>query len=628
MVERLTTNMQNLELALYFVVIFGTTALLWRITRGARKSTRLVLIMPLSGLAGAFFWFPPDADLQLLKQEVPAVGRPEFASSDACRQCHIEHYESWHRSYHRTMTQLATDKSVRAPFDGRLLESNGSSCKVDRNGEWFFVQMKDPDRSSLDATTDSSQVNLPVVMTTGSHHLQAYWVPSQHGNKVRLFPWVYHIDSDRWIPNGDSFILPPEFSRLPPDSKQYGQVWNNNCIVCHSVAGDVGYESGNWQSRVAELGISCEACHGPGAAHIAQHQNPLTRYLQHLSGTPDPTIVNPARLSPHKSSEVCGQCHVAFDEQAPTQYNKYRAGGDYESAFKLADSHNPDDLRFWRDGTMRVGGREFSGMKESACYLKGGMSCLSCHSMHSSEPNKQMRANMQTDQACLQCHEKLVSDISQHTHHAVDSDGSRCYNCHMPYTSYALFTAIRSHRVDSPSVASSVTTGRPVACNQCHVDQSLGWTADHMEKWYGTPRPELDAEQCEVAASLLWMLRGDAVQRSLAAWSHGWEPARMAAGEGWQTPFLAQLLDDPYSVTRYIAQQSLEKLGVKLNEYDSLISPDERAPMASSLQKGTYPVPSKAGGLKPLLDAQHGLNMEVLQKFLKQRDDRPVTLYE
>jgi hypothetical protein len=114
----------------------------------------------------------------------------------------------------------------------------------------------------------------------------------------------------------------------------------------------------------------------------------------------------------------------------------------------------------------------------------------------------------------------------------------------------------------------------------------------------------------------------------LAAWSHGWEPARIAAGEGWQTPFLAQLLDDPYSVTRYIAQQSLVKLGVKLSEYNSLLSPDERAPVAPSFQKGTVPASSKAGGLKPLLDAQHGLNVEVLQKYLKQRDDRPVTLYE
>ena len=620
--------MQDLELALYFIVIFGTTAWLWAMAREHRKWKLLVLLLPLAGLIGSFFWFPPDIELQLLKQEVPAVGRPEFASSDACRQCHIGHYESWHRSYHRTMTQLATDESVRAPFDGRLLESNGSTCKVDRNGEWFFVEMKDPERNLQETNADSQQVNLPVVMTTGSHHLQAYWVPSEHGNKVRLFPWVYHIDSDRWIPNGDSFILPPEFSRLPPDSKQYGQVWNNNCIVCHSVAGDVGYESGNWQSRVAELGISCEACHGPGAAHVAHHQNPLTRYAQHLSGRADPTIVNPARLSAHKSSEICGQCHVAFDEQAPTQYNKYRAGGDYQSAFKLADSHNPEDMRFWPDGTMRVGGREFSGMLESACYLKGGMSCLSCHSMHSSDPNKQMRTDLLNDQTCLQCHTKLADDISQHTHHAVDSDGSRCYNCHMPYTSYALFTAIRSHRVDSPSVASSVATGKPVACNQCHVDQSLGWTADYMEKWYGTPRPELDVDQCDVAASVLWMLRGDAVQRSLAAWSLGWEPARIATGEGWQAPFLAQLLDDPYSVTRHIAQQSLGNLGMKLKEYDSLISPGERASIAPSLQKGTYPAHSKARGLKSFFDAEHGIDTKMIEKFLKQRDDRPITLYE
>ena len=620
--------MQNLELALYLIATIATTTVLWRMLSRAGKSPYAVFALPICSIVGAILWFPPDTDLQAIKQELPTIGRDGFAGSDACRQCHVGHYESWHKSYHRTMTQIASDRSIQAPFDGRNLESRGSICKVDRQGDLFVVEMIDPDRNADETVTEASRVRLPVVMTTGSHHLQAYWVPSAHGNKVRLFPWVYHIDAARWIPNGDSFLLPPEQSCLPPDSKEFGQVWNNNCIVCHSVAGDVGYEPGNWQSRVAELGISCEACHGPGSAHIAKQQNPMVRYGQHLFGQPDPSIVNPSRLSPHKSAEICGQCHVGLDENAATPYNQYRAGADYQSVFTTADSRNREDARFWSDGTMRVGGREYTGLLESKCYLNGDITCISCHSMHSSDPNKQMKFEMNGNAACLQCHTELESDLTKHTHHSANSSGSLCYNCHMPYTSYALFTAIRSHRIDSPSISNNLQSGKPVACNQCHVDQSLGWTSQHIENWYGTSQPELDAEQRDVAASIVWLLRGDAVQRTLAAWSLGWQASREVAGESWQTAFLAIELDDPYSITRFIALRSLKELGVNLDGYNSLVSPDERIPMASKIQQKYPPVNAfKAEGLKSLIDA-NGLNRESLERLLKQRDIRPVTIHE
>ena len=61
-------------------------------------------------------------------------------------------------------------------------------------------------------------------------------------------------------------------------------------------------------------------------------------------------------------------------------------------------------------------------------------------------------------------------------------------NCHMPHTTFGLFVAMRSHRVDSPDLALAVESGRPNACNQCHLDQSLQWTADWLSEWYGHER--------------------------------------------------------------------------------------------------------------------------------------------
>src|SRR5262249_19659675 len=149
---------------------------------------------------------------------------------------------------------------------------------------------------------------------------------------------------------------------------------------------------------------------------------------------------------------------------------------------------------------------------------------------------------------------------SAHTHHAPQSAGSRCQNCHMPYTTYGLLRSLRSHQVSSPSVKATTETGRPNACNLCHLDKSLAWTDERLAAWYRTSPTPLDVDQRSIAAAILWMTKGDAGQRALVAWSMGWRPAQEASGVGWMPPFLAGLLDDPYDAVRFIAGKSLHTL--------------------------------------------------------------------
>ena len=176
---------------------------------------------------------------------------------------------------------------------------------------------------------------------------------------------------------------------------------------------------------------------------------------------------------------------------------------------------------FWDDGTPRIAGREYNSLLESACFQRGTLSCVSCHSMHDSDPNDQLAANMSGDQACFQCHAAYGDRIEEHTHHKAGSSGSACYNCHMPNTSYTQLTFTRSHRIDSPSVASDLR-GRPNACVLCHLDQTLPWAAKYLASWYGQSEQPLDEVQSGVAASVMYALRGDACQRALIAWHARW----------------------------------------------------------------------------------------------------------
>ena len=70
----------------------------------------------------------------------------------------------------------------------------------------------------------------------------------------------------------------------------------------------------------------------------------------------------------------------------------------------------------------------------------------------------------------------MRNQISAHTHHRAESSGSRCYNCHMPRTTFGLLHAMRSHQVSVPTVKESLDHGRPNACNLCHLDKTLAWS--------------------------------------------------------------------------------------------------------------------------------------------------------
>lgn len=595
--------------------------------------------------------------------EVPGDG---YVTSRTCRACHPHHYATWHASYHRTMTQIATPNAVLAPFDDVKLEFAGRTFLLERRGDEFWVDMD----NSPSAKSEGSprRVQRRVVMTTGSHNLQVYWFATEYTRKLGQLPFDYSITEQRWIPDHASFLRPQwpaekQFPRMSPGK------WDLGCIQCHATHGQPRVDPDDLtdaDTRVAEFGISCESCHGPSERHVRLNRDPRRRYWHYLNDQPDPSVVQPQRLSPRLSSQVCGQCHsvsAEYSEEDKLAWWKrghvYRPGDELtntrlivrpsqtqdEPALQRRLARDPTFLtdRFWSDGMVRVAGRDYNGLIESPCFQRGDLSCLSCHTMHkrADDPrslpewaNDQLGLGMDTNLACLQCHTEFGATLTEHTHHRPASTGSACYNCHMPHTTYGLHKAIRSHQIDSPSVSASMNTGRPNACNLCHLDKTLAWTSEHLKRWYDIAPPALPAREQTVAASLLWALSGDAAQRALVAWSMGWKPAQRASGTPWLGPFLMQLLLDPYPAVRMIAYRSLRGLpGFADLEYDFVGSRDERLQTvlrAARIWKQLHidSETNRMTGDAILINPRGRVMQGEMQELLRNRDDRLITLKE
>jgi hypothetical protein len=610
----------------------------------------------------------PEARVQHRPIEIAA---DSYSSSETCRACHPSQYATWHASYHRTMTTVAGPDTVVADFDGTTVaDVHGRPMRLERTDGRFWAEFDDPDWDGQGGA--HPRVRREVVMITGSHHQQIYWYATGKQRLLGQLPGAYIIGDKRWIPRRLAVLHPP----ADPAYSETGH-WNSTCIACHATNGKPRLETPFGEvpapqqvadTTVAELGIACEACHGPSADHVRANRSPLRRYQLHVSGAGDRTTVQPDRLKPRVSSQTCGQCHgiwefydAAGERHANERGLPFRPGDELLRTRFLAQptvngssapmtallKTDPNFIRdsFWADGMVRVSGREYNGLLESPCFKNAKdesrtLSCFSCHAMHKPDAdarpvrdwaNDQLKAGMDGNDACLGCHQRFRDNPTAHTRHAANSSGSSCYNCHMPYTTYGLLKTMRSHTVSSPSAAESVEGGRPNACNLCHLDKTLGWTNDTLAQWYGASQAALNVEQASTAASLLWLLRGDAGQRAITAQAMGWSDAQKASGTDWMAPFLAQLLDDPYDAVRYIAQRSLRTLpGFRNLDYDFISAPNARrqAQLRSMATWDRHKPSPPRHDAKLLLDGRGNVNIPEVLRLLSERDNRRMLLRE
>jgi predicted CXXCH cytochrome family protein len=477
------------------------------------------------------------------------------------------------------MTQQASPQSVQGDFSGVALDYFGVPARMERGAGGEYVV-----RYGGEGFPERRFV---VQKTVGSRRYQQY-VAAMGDELVRL-PVAFDLESRRWFHMNGAFLTQDPAPPVQPDHASASQAdyerhltrWNDNCIFCHNVHPNPGRRGEGFESQVAELGVACEACHGPGEEHSRRNQNPLRRFTLHLGDQADPTIVNPARLSPERAADVCGRCHgqrITDDiEHFLREGDRFVPGEDL--ALYSAPLWHDTTLRgetgvfaprFWSDGTPRLTAYEYQGLLQSPCYQRGDLTCTSCHGMHEGDPRGQLREAKRGAAMCTDCHRELQASAAQVKHARHGASPPSCTACHMPPIVYGVLSTHPSHRIEVPDPARAEGHARPDACTLCHTDRTRRWAILERARLFADEPvgPPVGQAQRDAPPEPPWseveraLFAGDPIERSVAAQALGQrlsshDEARRARASAL---LLEALEHDPYPVVRRFAARSLSRL--------------------------------------------------------------------
>ena len=515
-----------------------------------------------------------------------------YAGSAACRDCHSEVYDLWRTSHHALAERPPDPAYDDAAFFPPRTFAHGSqqSTAGGSNGNYHVTTI------GLSGQSETAHV----ARVIGHSPLRQFLVPAP-GGRLQTLEASYDPHSNAWFNvYGNEDRQPGEWGHWTGR----GMNWNSMCAACHNTRVRKNYDpaTDHYQTTMAEMTVSCEACHGPRKAHADWHR------AGPRPGQPDPTR---SPMSPTQHDETCATCHA----------RRMDLTGEFVPGDHFADHHRLSIVdgsdAYYPDGQVREENYEYAAFLGSRMG-NAGIRCADCHQVHSA------KLLLPGNLVCMRCHAgngayptAPVIDPAAHSFHKIDplygkvgsadaapdiaalaardrnavwASGGECVNCHMPQTTYMQRHRRHDHGQTIPDPLLTKQYGIPNACNRCHLDQPVDWALTWTEKWYGDKmnRPSRQRAQTIAAAragdaravdGLLALLRDDpnpywqavavgmlypwaaeprvaSALTAAATHAHPLVRANVAAALT-AAPVLQRLLDDPVRAVRYAAAWSM-----------------------------------------------------------------------
>lgn len=208
-----------------------------------------------------------------------------------------------------------------------------------------------------------------------------------------------------WLAGALALVLAPSLAvaqapRVASAKEEVRYAGNSVCADCHEkheagVAASLHGKKADPRTPAAAQG--CESCHGPAGKHVDDPENFKPKQLDKLKAS--------------EASAVCTSCHAA-GQHANWDGSKH-------------------DIR--------------------------GVSCVSCHSVHSSKGASQIKAGSE-QQLCSSCHQNVVAKMNRFNHMPVREGKMSCSSCH------------NTHGSSNVKMLKQGTTADQ-ACTSCHTEK-------------------------------------------------------------------------------------------------------------------------------------------------------------
>jgi len=442
---------------------------------------------------------PPPADSVL----PPAPHSADFAGSDRCASCHQAQYVAWRGSTHGTAGGTPGSVKVIAPFNGTPIRFRDAVVIPSAGRGYTFTVRQEgrPERSfTVDGVIGGGHMVGGGTQAFVSRFPDGTWRTLPFDWSRQTATWFCNTESrlnKGWVPItvdlrlADCGDWPPQ--RILGDEPRFA-----NCQGCHGSQIDIRFDSvaKKWSTTIATLAIDCESCHGPAKRHVelmtdAARTGKAQPVASASRNVADIGLRSLATLSKDQSLDVCFRCHSLKSQLA----KHYEPGAPLTTYYALRLAQL-GDAALLPDGRTRTFAYQ-EGHLSSACYVKGGMTCTSCHDPHSQGYRDAFGTPLASrfdDRQCTSCHASKAANPTLHTRHAAASEGSRCTSCHMPYLQeqeigHAIRYARSDHTIAIPRPAFDSSQGLTSACKGCHADRTVAALDAQVRTWYGALAP-------------------------------------------------------------------------------------------------------------------------------------------
>lgn len=302
----------------------------------------------------------------------PAEG--EYAGSKKCAICH----PAQARSYHASSMFRALE-----PVDNcEILKRNPHLEWVD--GPYHYLIEKTDAGYRYRVTGGSQSAETILRYAFGQGKAGQTYVFEQGGHYFESRVSYYQQLQGLGLTVGALNAKPTNI--LQALGRSMGDMEARDCFGCHTTGSRRG---AHLQLEKFENGVQCEACHGPGEAHIDSI----------AEGKPKPGSIRSLKgMNAEETNDLCGSCHRTWE------------------AVILMKIRGTNNARF-----------QPYRLTNSQCFLSGDrrIACTACHDPHAAL----VRDSKAYDAKCAACHNPRNASIPKKT---CPVGKEACTSCHMP----------------------------------------------------------------------------------------------------------------------------------------------------------------------------------------------------